>query len=152
MAKAYTPPSSSGLRSASVWNTNASMSMPTAVIAQPISTAPASALTAMFCGREKMPPPTIDPTTRAVSAPSRSLVAVAGAAALSGAAAGRGDAESDMGDLHYELASAQLSCDAPTRELAAYRQRGYRMRKKCLRCYSNNLLGGAQSDNKTLVR
>jgi hypothetical protein len=27
----------------------------------------------MFCGREKMPPPTIDPTTSATSAPSLSL-------------------------------------------------------------------------------
>ena len=46
---------------------------PTAVIAHPIRTAPTSALAAMFCGREKMPPPIIEPTTRAVSAPSRSF-------------------------------------------------------------------------------
>jgi hypothetical protein len=44
--------------------------MPTAVMAQPISTAPTSALAAMFCGSEKIPPPIIEPTTSATSAPS----------------------------------------------------------------------------------
>jgi hypothetical protein len=38
--------------------------MPTAVMAQPISTAPTSALAAMFCGSEKIPPPIIEPTTK----------------------------------------------------------------------------------------
>jgi len=45
------------------------------VISQPIRVAPAPALLAMFCGREKIPPPTIEPTTRAISAPSLSLFA-----------------------------------------------------------------------------
>jgi len=47
--------------------------MPTAVIAQPINTAPTSARAAMFCGREKIPPPIIDPTTKAIRALSRSF-------------------------------------------------------------------------------
>ncbi len=38
----------------------------------------APALAAVFCGIEKMPPPTIEPTTRAVSAPTRSLVVFGG--------------------------------------------------------------------------
>jgi len=48
--------------------------MPTAVIAQPIRIAPASALAAMFCGREKIPPPIIEPTTNAINALRRSLL------------------------------------------------------------------------------
>ncbi|MNS51892.1 hypothetical protein D3C72_845910 [compost metagenome] len=47
--------------------------MPTAVIPQPISTAPTSARAAMFCGSEKIPPPIIEPTTNAISAPRRSF-------------------------------------------------------------------------------
>ncbi len=47
--------------------------MPTAVMPQPISTAPTSARAAMFCGNEKIPPPTIEPTTSAVSDPRPSL-------------------------------------------------------------------------------
>ncbi|MCY1495247.1 hypothetical protein D9M68_291450 [compost metagenome] len=47
--------------------------MPTPVINQPIRVAPALALAAMFWGREKIPPPTIEPTTRAISAPSFNL-------------------------------------------------------------------------------
>ena len=58
---------------ARVWKTKARVSMPTAVMAQPMRMAPTSALAAMFCGREKMPPPIMDPTTSAVSAPSRSF-------------------------------------------------------------------------------
>ncbi|MNN98654.1 hypothetical protein D3C81_2180890 [compost metagenome] len=58
---------------ARVWNTNARVSMPTAVIAQPISTAPTPALAAMFCGSEKIPPPIIEPTTSATNAPSFSF-------------------------------------------------------------------------------
>jgi hypothetical protein len=44
--------------------------MPTPVISQPISTAPAPAPEAMFCGSEKTPLPIIEPMTRAVSKPS----------------------------------------------------------------------------------
>ncbi|MNV98820.1 hypothetical protein D3C71_1941170 [compost metagenome] len=62
------------MRLARVWNTNARVSMPTAVIAQPIRIAPASALAAMFCGREKIPPPIIEPTTNAINALRRSLL------------------------------------------------------------------------------
>ena len=40
--------------------------------AQAMAVAPTPALAAVFCGIEKMPPPTIEPTTRAVSAPRRS--------------------------------------------------------------------------------
>ncbi|KWV89782.1 hypothetical protein PFLmoz3_00561 [Pseudomonas fluorescens] len=47
--------------------------MPMAVIAQPIKMAPTSARAAMFCGNEKMPPPIIEPTTRAIRALSRSF-------------------------------------------------------------------------------
>jgi hypothetical protein len=42
-------------------------------MAQPINTAPTSALAAMFCGKENIPPPIIEPTTSATSAPSRSF-------------------------------------------------------------------------------
>ena len=52
--------------------------MPTPVISQAIAVAPTPALAAVFCGIEKMPPPTIEPTTRAVSAPTRSLVVFGG--------------------------------------------------------------------------
>jgi len=48
-------------------------SIPMAVIPQPIRTAPTSALAAMFCGSEKIPPPIIEPTTSATRAPSRSF-------------------------------------------------------------------------------
>ncbi|MNH23886.1 hypothetical protein D3C76_1077470 [compost metagenome] len=61
------------MRLARVWNTKARASMPTAVIPQPISTAPTSARAAMFCGKEKIPPPIIEPTTRAINAPRRSF-------------------------------------------------------------------------------
>ena len=47
--------------------------MPTAVMAQPINTAPTLALAAMFCGNEKIPPPIMEPTTSATSAPSFSF-------------------------------------------------------------------------------
>ncbi|MDT4883116.1 hypothetical protein FQZ97_1191310 [compost metagenome] len=47
--------------------------MPTPVISQPIRVAPALALAAMFCGSEKIPPPTMEPTTRAISAPTFNL-------------------------------------------------------------------------------
>jgi hypothetical protein len=47
--------------------------MPTPVINQPTSVAPALALAAMFCGREKIPPPTMEPTTSAINAPRRSF-------------------------------------------------------------------------------
>ncbi|MNV03417.1 hypothetical protein D3C71_936810 [compost metagenome] len=74
------PASSCGRRLARFWNTNASISMPSPLIAQPSNAAPGPALRAMFCGREKMPAPTIDPTTSAVSAgrPSRSDAALMG--------------------------------------------------------------------------
>ncbi|MNF06187.1 hypothetical protein D3C80_2060870 [compost metagenome] len=58
---------------ARVWNTNASINMPTPVINQPIRVAPALALAAMFWGREKIPPPTMEPTTRAINAPTFNL-------------------------------------------------------------------------------
>ncbi len=48
--------------------------MPTPVISQPMRVAPALALAAMFCGSEKIPPPTMEPTTSAISAPRRSLL------------------------------------------------------------------------------
>jgi len=44
--------------------------MPMAVMPQPMRIAPALALAAMFCGSEKIPPPIIEPTTSAISAPS----------------------------------------------------------------------------------
>lgn len=47
--------------------------MPTPVISQPIRVAPALALAAMFWGSEKIPPPTMEPTTSAISAPRRSF-------------------------------------------------------------------------------
>jgi len=40
---------------------------------QPIRMAPTSARAAMFCGNEKIPPPIIEPTTRAIKALSRSF-------------------------------------------------------------------------------
>lgn len=43
--------------------------MPMPVINQASAVAPTPALAAAFCGMEKMPPPTIEPTTSAVSAP-----------------------------------------------------------------------------------
>ncbi|MCY1487568.1 hypothetical protein D9M68_212430 [compost metagenome] len=69
--------------------------MPTAVMAQPISTAPTSALAAMFCGREKIPPPTIEPTTRATNAGRRSFCA-----------------DSDIANLQSREESCQLSAGA----------------------------------------
>ena len=53
---------------ARAWNTKASISMPAPLTAQPISAAAGPALRATFCGSEKMPAPTIEPTTSAVSA------------------------------------------------------------------------------------
>jgi hypothetical protein len=51
------------LRTARVWNTNASMSMPVPAISQAIS-APATPVSwAKRRGRENTPAPTIDPTT-----------------------------------------------------------------------------------------
>jgi hypothetical protein len=47
--------------------------MPTPVMTQPITMAPAPAPTAMLCGKPKMPLPMIEPTTRATSSPSPSL-------------------------------------------------------------------------------
>ena len=47
--------------------------MPTAVTSHAMRIAPTPADAAMFCGREKIPPPIIDPTTSAVSAPSLSF-------------------------------------------------------------------------------
>ena len=40
--------------------------MPTPVISQPIMTAAGEAPLAIFCGRLETPPPSIEPTTRAV--------------------------------------------------------------------------------------
>lgn len=61
--------------------------MPTPVIAQPITIAPAPAPDAMFCGSEKMPLPIIEPITSAVSSANGNW---RGAAARSGAEARAG--------------------------------------------------------------
>jgi hypothetical protein len=66
--------------------------MPTPLISQPISTAPAPAPAAVFCGNAKMPLPIIEPTTMAVSSgsgsarePVDSVGVAAGVAALADA-------------------------------------------------------------------
>src|SRR5689334_5377113 len=66
-AYAYTPASSSGLRTASVWNTNASISIPVPAMTQATSAPKAPVARAKLRGSEKTPAPTIDPTTMAVS-------------------------------------------------------------------------------------
>src|SRR5262245_41419620 len=62
-----TPESSSGLRIARFWKTNASISMPTPAIAQAISDPRMPVATPNRAGREKTPAPTMLPTTIPVS-------------------------------------------------------------------------------------
>src|SRR6516225_10775852 len=66
-AYAYTPASNSGLRTASVWNTNLSISIPVPAITQAISAPKTPLARAKLRGSEKIPAPTIDPTTIAIS-------------------------------------------------------------------------------------
>ena len=60
------PESRSGLRSARNWKTNASISMPPPAIVQAISAPNGPVAAPNRPGSEKMPAPTIDPTTMAV--------------------------------------------------------------------------------------
>src|SRR5688572_20392642 len=62
-AYAYTPASSSGLRSASDWNTRASMYMPVPAISHAMIAPNGPVASPKVRGNEKMPAPTIDPTT-----------------------------------------------------------------------------------------
>ena len=62
-----TPESSSGLRIARVWKTNASISMPVPAIAHAISEPRMPVATPNLAGSEKTPAPTMPPTTIAVS-------------------------------------------------------------------------------------
>src|SRR5215468_9085045 len=78
-AYAYTPASSSGLRTASVWNTNASISIPVPATAHAISAPNTPVARAKFRGSEKTPAPTIDPTTMAISVVSGNFRTSAGA-------------------------------------------------------------------------
>src|SRR4051812_22773645 len=66
-AYAYTPASRSGLRTARVWNTNASISMPVPAMAQAIRAPKTPAERAKLRGSENTPAPTMDPTTIAMS-------------------------------------------------------------------------------------
>src|SRR5215472_4576248 len=66
-AYAYTPASRAGLRTARVWNTNASISIPVPAITQAISAPNTPVARAKLRGSEKTPAPTIDPTTIAIS-------------------------------------------------------------------------------------
>ena len=58
----------SGLRSASAWNTRASMYMPVPAMSQAMTAPIGPVALANVRGSEKMPAPTIPPTTIAVSA------------------------------------------------------------------------------------
>src|SRR5215831_8760353 len=78
-AYAYTPASSPGLRTARVWNTNASISMPVPAITQAIRAPNPPVARAKLRGREKTPAPTIDPTTIAISVVSGNFRTSAGA-------------------------------------------------------------------------
>ena len=62
-----TPESSSGLRMARFWNTNASISIPVPATAQAINEPRMPVATPKRAGSEKTPAPTIPPTTIAVS-------------------------------------------------------------------------------------
>lgn len=62
------PASRSGLRCDKVWNTKASISMPVPAIVQAIIAPSAPVVRPNDAGRAKMPEPTIDPTTSAMSA------------------------------------------------------------------------------------
>jgi hypothetical protein len=65
----------------------------------------------MFCGKEKIPPPTIDPTTSAISAPSLSLFDDADADADAGADPSTGvDFGTDMTHLLQVRASSSARC------------------------------------------
>ncbi len=67
------PASRSGRRSESVWKTKASISMPTPAMAQAIMAPNGPVSRAKVCGSEKMPAPTIDPTTIAVRVQTENL-------------------------------------------------------------------------------
>ena len=62
------PESSSGLRWARLWNTKASISMPPPAIIQAMMAPKPPLARPKVAGREKIPAPTIDPTTSAVRA------------------------------------------------------------------------------------
>src|SRR5262245_60288310 len=62
------PASSSGLRRDRVWKTRASISMPEPAIAQAMIAPSTPVARPKAAGRAKMPEPTIDPITSAVSA------------------------------------------------------------------------------------
>src|SRR4051795_3892694 len=62
-----TPESSSGLRIARFWNTNASISIPAPATAHPISDPRMPVATPNRAGRENTPAPTMPPTTSPVS-------------------------------------------------------------------------------------
>jgi hypothetical protein len=67
------------LEPASVWNTNASISIPVPAITQAISAPKTPVARAKLRGREKTPAPTIDPTTIAISVVSGNVRTSAGA-------------------------------------------------------------------------
>jgi hypothetical protein len=67
------------LRTASVWNTNASISIPAPAMTQAISAPNPPVARAKLRGSEKTPAPTIDPTTMAVSVVSENFRTSAGA-------------------------------------------------------------------------
>ncbi len=62
-----TPESSSGLRTARFWNTNASINIPVPAIAHAISDPRMPVATPNRAGNENTPAPTMPPTTIAVS-------------------------------------------------------------------------------------
>jgi hypothetical protein len=74
----------SGLRVANVWKTNASVNMPTPVMAQPTRRGPGAATAAICEGSAKIPLPIIDPTTMAVRAASPRPVLATGRVAGGG--------------------------------------------------------------------
>ncbi len=81
-----TPESSSGLRIARVWKTNASISMPVPATAQAISEPRMPVATPNRAGSEKTPAPTMPPTTIAVSVGTLIFAtALAGASSVCGA-------------------------------------------------------------------
>jgi hypothetical protein len=97
------------LRDASVWNTNASISMPTPVTTHPMSSGPGAALAAIWDGRAKIPLPIIDPTTIAVRAASPSP-ALGNAVRVEG---GGGTSVSDIvvSQLDWREVAGVASCD-----------------------------------------
>src|SRR5215467_16122646 len=81
LAYAYTPASSSGLQTARVWNTNASISIPAPAITHAIRAPNTPVARAKLRGSENTPAPTIDPTTIAISVVSGNFRTSAGALA-----------------------------------------------------------------------